>query len=121
MRNLSAERRAAAGAGERTETRAGLVFSGLLHLAAIVTLALGGQIFSGGEARAIRLAEVDIVSAASFDAMISTAPEPAAAAIPGLAPPRLDEPQAPQTPATDDRPERADAAEAAAPTREAAP
>ncbi|MEM6441525.1 MAG: hypothetical protein AAF763_17740 [Pseudomonadota bacterium] len=117
MRNLSAERRRAARAGDEREARSGLLIAAALHAGVIVAAIFGGPIFSSDEAQAIRIAQVDLVSGASFDAMISSAPEGPRGDLPSLAPPS----EGPESPAPEalapEAPQRTDVAPAAAPER----
>jgi len=63
--------------GEETaERRSGLAVSAALHLALLAFLIVGGPVFDrGDEAQALRLAPVETITAAEFDAMVSSAPE----------------------------------------------
>lgn len=65
----------------------GLVISSLAHLALILVALFAGDLFEPEEARAIQIAEVDLMTAAEFDAAVSTAPEAPRTDVPDLAPP----------------------------------
>jgi Meckel syndrome type 1 protein len=111
------------GRGEdAAELGPGLAVSAVAHAALILLAIFGGPIFKADEARAVRMAEVDLISGAEFDAMISSAPEgPRGEAAP-LVPPAPGEAAAPEAPAPDAPPERTEVRQAAdAPAPDAAP
>ncbi len=91
-----ARRRAAAAADEDRAIRSGLMASGGVHLVFVLAALFGGQLFRGDEAQAVRIADVDLVSGAAFEAMLSSAPEgPRGPAIPPAAPSDAAEPPDP--------------------------
>lgn len=67
--------------------RRGLVISGGAHLALLLIALFSGQLFQSDEARAIQIAEVDIMTSAEFDAAVSTAPDAPRTEVPEIAPP----------------------------------
>jgi hypothetical protein len=103
---------------EAAESRSGLAVSAVFHLVLFAFVVFGGPIFdSDDEAQALRLAPVETITAAEFDAMVSSAPEAPADAVPAPLPPggAADAPESPEAPAAADRPEAADAPDEAAP------
>ncbi len=68
-------RRAYRGAEDEPESRRALMVSAGAHGALLLLAVFGGQLFSADEAQAVRIADVDIITSAQFDAMVSSAPE----------------------------------------------
>ncbi|MFO7856348.1 MAG: hypothetical protein R6V44_14250, partial [Paracoccaceae bacterium] len=84
---------------EAAERRSGLAVSSALHLALLAFLILGGPVFdSDDEAQALRLAPVETITAAEFEAMTSSAPEAATESVRAPLPPG-GETEAPESPA----------------------
>lgn len=68
-------------------TRRGIWLSGIAHATALFLAVFGGQIFDSDDAEALQVSEVDLVSAAAFDAAVSSAPEAPRTAVADIVPP----------------------------------
>ncbi|MAS42402.1 MAG: hypothetical protein CML46_09510 [Rhodobacteraceae bacterium] len=107
---------------ERAETGRGLWVSAGVHGALVALVIFGGPLFQADEAQAVRIADVDIISGAQFDAMVSTAPEgPRGETAPLVAPREGTDAPAPEGLNADAPPARAPGAAAPAPDRAEAP
>ncbi|HEU0222531.1 MAG TPA: hypothetical protein VFR34_10040 [Paracoccaceae bacterium] len=72
---------------EAQTMRRGLLLSGGMHLVLVLLALFSGQFFRSDEARAIQIAEVDLMTGAEFDAAISTAPAAPRTEVAEIAPP----------------------------------
>ena len=108
--------------GEREESR-GLLISAGLHGGLVLLALFGGPLFSADEAQAVRIADVDLITSAQFDAMISQAPEGPRGEVASLVAPRPGEDApAPDASSADAPPARAEQTPAeSAPERPAPP
>ncbi|MEC9434009.1 MAG: hypothetical protein VYD87_13990 [Pseudomonadota bacterium] len=107
---------------DATETGRGLWVSAAVHGALVLLVIFGGPLFKADEAQAVRIADVDIISGAQFDAMVSTAPEgPRGETAPLVAPREGTDAPAPEGLKSDAAPARQAGAAAPAPDRAKAP